>query len=284
MAVTYSTPIFSFIQLTETEPECSWLERPCLPVKELSDLQFQVFAEVDGEDMANFLAQQVSASVVTDCDETELLFRNFIGTWELIEAGYYGNPDRYVGYFSFNIADGFNLYPVGTCFNLKLYKEADGTPLYCLATCFKKINDECFTSILAYRNMSNAFGFDYSTNAYNRVRLNFYLHSATDTEESKNYAKSDGSTVQLSYRLWKDYKVKIDYMLENWIERFAVATAHDDLRVTCDYAGVSQEPFVRTEKVDVKWDEEATPQFNMAQSFTVLRLSSPRANVSSNCG
>lgn len=284
MAIQLTSPIFSFLQFTEDTEACVWTERPCLPVYELEDLQFQILAEVTGNNKSDFPlveGNSIYGSVSLDCEVNILSEQNYSSTWVKYETGEGENPDKYVGYFSYNIGNIWDLISIGECFSIMIY--TGSYSLGCFDTCFKKIAYDCFTSVLAYRNNENAFGFRYDNPTYNRVRLYFYPHSPSNTEENKSYAKSDGSTVLLTYRLWKDYKVKVDYMLQSWIERFTVATAHDDVRITSDYAALNQDAFVRIEKVEPAWNEEQIPQFNMAQSSTVLRLAAVRENVNSNC-
>ena len=121
-----------------------------------------------------------------------------------------------------------------------------------------------YTSLLQYRNNSDAFGFWYdeapaalqpggATPFYNSVRLPFYLHSPVYTEDQMTYQLSDGSSQKLSHRIWKDYKFKTDYWYDDWVQKFVVATAHDEVVISSPYANVVDENFVRIEKIDTEW-------------------------------
>ncbi len=285
MAVVFSVPPYSFLQFTEPERACAWEDRPCLPVYALTDLQFQVFAEVDGDDKDAFESYHIGAGVTLDCEPGTIVTANYTGTWHQLTTGTYGNPDTWVGYFTYSTEGLFALYPVGQCFSIGIFRTDDaGVGLIeCFGTCFTKISDVCYTSILAYRNGSNAFGFDYTSPVYNRVRLPFHCHSPIFSEEKTEYAKSDGSSVLLSYRLWKDYKIKTNYLFDYIHDRFGVGLSHSDIRITDTYSGLNQEAIVRTEKIELNWVESETPQFNVAQGSTVIRLAAARENVNSNC-
>lgn len=283
MAVVYSVPTYSFLQFNEPDQACTWIDRPCLPVYALTDLQFQVIAFVDDTDKPLFESYAVNAGVTVNCDTPGILTSNFIGRWIKYVTGSGDEPDQWVGYFTFNTEGQFTLYGAGQCFHISIFRSDSGANISCFETCFTKIVDNCYTSILAYRNSSNIFGFNYTSSVYNRVRLPFYCHSPIITEERKDYAKSDGSTILLSYRLWSDFKVKTDYMLQYMHKRFAAATAHSDVRITDTYSGLNQEAIVRIEKMEFNWIAADTPQFDMAQGTTVIRLAAPAANVNSNC-
>jgi len=284
MAITYSSPLFSFLQLSESDPTCSSSERPCLPVKELNDLAFQMIASVTGADKATFYDTVfINAAISFDCKASLLTEENWTGTWFKTTIGAGSEPDIWVGNFVYNTGAIWSLIDINQCFGIILYAEG-GAEVACFDTCFKKITDDCYTSVIGYRNNENAFDFDYSESTFfNRVRLPLYLHSPTNSEEQKTYSKSNGSSVKLMHRIWKDYRVKTDYFTDGMLERFAVATAHDGVYITCSYSDLSNAQFIRTEKVEIDWQEENIPVFNLAQGKTTLRLASPRANINSNC-
>lgn len=290
MAVTFKTPEFSFVQLSEPSISCAWSERPCLPVYDLQDLRFRVNAEVTGDDKGTFDTDAYGVGITLDCDSPGILTANYVGTWVKIETGDGDNPDLWVGVMKYDDAGLFPLYDTGQCFSLMIFKTSDGTPIECFETCFKKIDDKCApqpTTVIEYYNDENAFYFNYadlttSGNA-NRVRLELYFHSPTDAIEQKSYAKSDGSTKMIMQRIWKDYRVKTNYFPDEWHERLVVATAHDNVLITCDLANLNQDLFVRTEKIDLEWKQEDTPYYQLAQGKTTMRLAIPRSNVNSNC-
>lgn len=284
MAITMSSPTFSFLQFTEQPFNCNDAEKPCLPMFELEDLQFQLIAEVDGADKDTFPIQPIHGSITLDCEVGLLSEENWTATWVKVETGVDANPDIYIGYFVYNIGNIWELINVNQCFGILIY--SGGTNFGCMDTCFYKVDNECSppTSVIDYSADSNMFGFNYTAVIPNRIRLELYLHSPTNAIEEKSYSKSNGSSVMLMQRIWKDYQVKTNYFPEEWLERFVVATAHPDVRITCAYSGLTQDPFIRTEKVDINWQEENIPFFQLAQGKTVLRLASVRANINSNCG
>lgn len=282
MALSFDSPIYSFLQFNEPfDFDCAETQRPCLPVVLLTDLTFQVKVELTGADKTFFDGGAINAAVVLDCDAPENLDLNYAGTWTLYETGEGANPDIWYGIFSFNSNAYFSTLPVGTCFHLTLFR---GLITYgCFDTCLVKISDTCYTSKLTYLFNSNMFGFGPLGSTALSVRLPFYMHSPSVAEDKKQYSKSDGSTVQLMARLWKDYQVKGDYMPDKWIDRFAVATSADEVNVISNYSSVAA-LVVRTEKVEVTWYEENIPTFNLGMLKTTFRLAAPIANNNSNCG
>lgn len=294
MAIVLTTPTFSFLQFSENDQPCAWSEKPCLPVYDLNDLRFRVNAAVTGDDKADFATYAIGAGITLDCDTPGILTENYRGTWVMTESGEGDNPDLWVGVMKWNDDGLFPLYDAGQCFSIMLFKTSNAHTgeysLECLETCFTKITDTCSphpSSIVEYYNDSNAFDFNYTelpgSGDANRVRLEIYFHSPTDAIEQKSYAKSDGSTKMIMQCIWKDYRVKTNYFPDEWHERLVVATAHSNVLITCDYAGLNQDSFVRTEKIDIDWKEEDIPYYQLAQGKTTMRLAIPRSNVNSNC-
>ncbi len=287
MSITLSTPSFSFFSLdVPNHGDCGKSEMKCLPVYELQDLAFQVIATVNGADKTDFAHNNIYASALPACPPGAVTSQqNYSATWTRISTGTGGDPDTWVGYFIYFTNLYTYTFTAGTCFSIGFYNpDASGDQfISCMPQCFVKIGDPCYTSLLSYRSNESNFGFTYfNPDFYNKVRLPFYLHSPENAEEEKSYQKSDGATIKISHRIWKDYKVKTDYWFDDWHEKFVVATAHDDVHVNCNYSGIDAR-FVRTEKVEVDWHEDDFPQVNMAQAKTTLRLAEPRLNVNSNC-
>ncbi len=283
MAILLTSPEFSFMDIVAPTETCGWSERPCLPVFNLGDLSFQVIATVTGADKATFNNDPINAGITNDCDNPGILIANYTGEWTLTETGVGADPDIWIGNFGYVTQGTFPFFAVGECFGVMMFNNGGATTFGCFTQCFVKIGDECYTTKFIYRNNENAFDFDYTDPAFsNRIRLPLYLHSPTNPEEEKSYAKSDGSSVKLMHRIWKDYRVKGDYMTEDVIEKFTVMTAHDTVNITCTYSGVS-DYFIRTEKVEPAWMEEQSPGIIVAQYLTTLRMASPRATINSNC-
>ena len=287
MAIVLTAPRYSFVQIDEqTSEPCSWYGDTCLPVYNLNDLEFQLFATVTGSDKGLFFALQINGFITTDCSILDNSHANYTAIWTKVTTGAYSNPDIWHGKFVYASNNGFSSLSDQECFYISFIvaPHTESGFHVCSYTCFKKIVDDCFTSVLGYRNNEDAFYFDYSdTIFFNRVRLPLYLHSPTFAQEEKSYSKSDGSTVKRMHRIWKDYKVKTDYIINDWHEKFNIATAHDALFIECSYVGLNNVQFIRTEKIEIGWMEEDSPNINVAQAKTILRIASPLQNINSNC-
>lgn len=263
----------------------AFLDRPCLPVYELQDLAFQVIARVTGASKETFEFTDFWGQVTTDCPEVDLTrIENFTSLWEQTVVGEGSEPDIWVGNFSFNVSTTFSDLGIGDCFTISIQGQSGFTPenIGCLATCFTRIGDICYTTKMIYSNNQNAFDFVYNGSFANKLRLPMYLHSPTNAEEEKSYSKSDGSSVKLMHRIWKDYRLKTDLFPAHWIEKLTVALAHDTINLTNTYSGVA-DYFIRMEKVDVDWMQEQSPGVNLAHANTIVRLASARASINSNC-
>lgn len=285
MSLSISTPDFSFLQFADPLMTCSDNGRPCLPVVYVTDLAFRVRIRVTGADKPLFESYQVSGGLITDCDNPGVINRNYLATWDLITPGDGSDPDIWEGLFTFNDNGLFPLYEVGQCMAMAIFKNSDGSLIGCLDTCLVKSNEMCYSTLLQYRNREDAFDFAYTEplTGYNRVRLPFYLHSPVNTEEEKSYAKSDGSSALISARMYKDYKVTSDYWPEDWIEKFAIATRHDDVLVSNDYSNLNEAAIIRTESLDINWRTDDMPSFKLAQVKTTVRLSAARSTINNNC-
>ena len=289
----WSAPPFSFMDIPNpTDESCAQNDFPCLPVQFLNQLKYQMFCETDDTE---FATRTIFASIGLDCGEDGVdKVHNFNGHAYKISAD--GDPLKFVVNFERSSNNVFNDYADGTCFTISIYIHVDIAPepaydafQYCFSQCFFKQAsgseaNECYTTVYEYSSTSNCFGFNYQadSNFTNIIRLPTYLHSPVNVEEEKSYSKSNGVTVKLMHRIWKDFQVKVDYMPSGMLEKFTFMTAHPILLVKDQYAGVN-DFMIRQEKVDIAWQEENLPIFKMAQAKTVLRLAEPRESISSNC-
>lgn len=302
MAVVITNSEFSFVNFKPTVIyNCEVDPSICLPVFRLTDLQFQIIATVTGADKNTFnqagnkYAGTVTQTIYGDVDKH--FEYNFKITWNIISSD--SSPDHanvYAGNCVFNAGNTYrfnNLIPIGSCFNISIVKW-DGTNTIIKDAfiknswnCFARIKDDnCFTSVIKYSSNSNSFGFYYGgyySNWYNQVRVPLMLHSPTNSEKETNYERSDGSTKILSYRLWKDYDFKTDYLDDKLNESVQVMLSHDSIIITNGYANLINQSFVRREKIERNWVQKDTPSFKLAQSTGTLRMASPRAMVTSNC-
>ncbi len=268
----------------------------------------------------SLLYSTIAARICQDCDDVgdpTTFDYQYTGTFVQTVTG---TQAQYAGFFQYNYAaNDWNNLPTGSCFNLCFYKlsyiKTPGSPIagklveavklsatpdpnvfndcpyICTYTQFYKSDDDCYTSVIQYANNSDAFLFLYDILTplapdyifYNTVRLPFYLHSPSYTEEQMTYQQSNGLSVKLSHRIWKDYKLKTDYWYDEWVQRFVVATAHDTVMITCPYANIVSQYFVRTEKIDTEWYQEETPDVLKGISKGVLRVAEVAGFINSNC-
>lgn len=225
----------------------------CLPVYALSDLQFQIIAEVSGSDKDWFeqvfegSTNRVKAGVCSECPDPEgeeptspAAPIHFNSTWTRISEDE-GGSDLWVGTFTAAEAIAWGK-EVGECFKICLYRVYGGftgdvtIKLACTNYCFQRINDPCYTSILKYRCAENSHEFYYTgssslTGFHNQVRLPMFLHNMQLPGEEKSYRKSNGQFMKLMERVDEEYDVSIDYVPKHWHKKIKVALGHDVLQI-----------------------------------------------------
>lgn len=159
MAITLLTPLNSFVRFGEADSNgvCGWENIDFnLPVYAEDDVSFQVIANADSPEEADFLCQpgatEVSVSLVADCDA--------LGT--LIDFS--EKPDRFrlsPTQILYNWERGFPGWPgpiqVSQCFKIRIALEGQQ---FCSNT-FERIIDPCYTSVLEFSNNEDAFGYKY---------------------------------------------------------------------------------------------------------------------------
>ncbi len=215
----------------------------------------------------------------------------------------------YLYYFEMVFIAGNWTFVTGA--STKIMPNADNTGQLITITCFTKVEDSCEaqpTSILQYVNNSDCFGFFYdqlpnlvdNINFVNSIRLPLYLHSPEQSEDQMSYAKSNGSTLKLSHRIWTDYKLKTDRLTAEQHLALVAATAHDLVFIECEIEGISlgganppftwvydlqitQTQFVRTEKINVEWQQADTPRYKLGKGEGTVRLALAASNTNSNC-
>ena len=299
MAIAFSSPQFGFTQFvpfnTPAPAICAGDEPPCLPVNDLSDLQFQIIASVDDVGTVDKPGFGVNGSFPACI--TNPLPNNFQGNleisfntnWFKLSTGVGAAPDIWVGLYYYNHVEAFfDALAENDCFTLSILLQTSSTVgvfLMTSSTCFYKTSDTCYTTLLSFGNANgnDAYGFIFIASYFEQARLPLYLHSPVNAEEEKSYGKSDGSTQKITHRVWKDYKFKTDYLDQATIEKIVIATSLDIIRITNPYAGIDNEHFVRTEKVETDWQQETMPLITVGQTKGTLRLADPRAYVNSNC-
>jgi hypothetical protein len=312
--LTISTPKYSFYQFPiETEGGCYPDPHICLPVQAGGDIQFQFFIYATGTylstllygvsqpgqpgaaEIAFYLVPYDEACNINSIAPSYLTTEIDYSSRLIVVADSTVIPDQ--SFLSTAVlANGQSVlenWSSGQCFSImavyKLYGAGGSqtNSLIACSNCFRLIastSEICFSTLLEYNQGDNAFGwyFNYS-GLPERVRLPLYLHSPIQVEIEDSYERSDGSTQQLSYRVWKDYKLKTDYWPEDWHESFNFITAFDNVLYSGAYPDLGRVQFVRKEKIELNWVEEEMPFFQKAQGKTTVRMAAPRANVNSNC-
>lgn len=322
MAVTIQTPRFSLYRFDGVEPaSCAVDPYECIPVYFLDDdVRFQFFINATGTDLTelqagidnpgepgtariDFFLTDAETCVIGDIPNIrrpnpelnstllELASPTWIPPYEFISTAIVTDDGNAI----------FNAYPVGKCFKIMAVltrfvgESQQFTALGC-TNCFTKISakQECFTTKFNYSNYDNAYGwyFGYMRDLVASVtppqlrefiRLPLYLHSPFNDEQESSYEKSDGSTILLSNRIWKNYQFKTNYWNEEWHESFAMITKQDNIVLSNRYSNINNVEFMRKENIEIDWMEDDTPLFAKAQATGVLRMAAPRAYVNSNC-
>lgn len=301
------TPQYSFVQMTHLNAaQCPSMVDPCLPIYELEDIQFQVFAVVNGDD-SNWFEKQFTAGDLTfkytvyakicfDCEEelTSLEPFEYSAHWTKIsdEDGQQLWAGRF--YFSGDNTTFNNIEP-GVCWNLCFYRvqvpvSAPNTIIGitsinkgCTYTCFQKINDPCFTTKFRYTNNEDAFNFLYEDSGliFNQVRVSAYLRDMQLPSQQKVNTRSNGVKKKLFERIEEDYELVIDWMPKQMQKAFKVMLSHDDILLTNTNEGFNSfQRFVCEEKYDIKWPEIPYPQ---AQAFTRVKRAEALSLINSNC-
>lgn len=163
MAVTISSPRFSFVQFNESDlvQSCQFNDiHLCLPVFDKDDVSFQFVINTDTVEEADGLCDiandKITLGIVSDCEEDFLI--------EFPEK-----PERYrIGekqilyLWEHGLTDFDLVIDVAQCFLVKIkvtisvYEEYE----FC-SNCFQRIGDSCHTSVIEFGNEDNAFGFNY---------------------------------------------------------------------------------------------------------------------------
>jgi hypothetical protein len=89
--------------------------------------------------------------------------------------------------------------------------------------------ETCKSLFLRYRHGSNAYGFDYETDAafYNQARIPAIFVNYLPEIESKLVPQPDGSQKLTSARVFKNYSLEFDEMPDAIAEALAIAFSHE---------------------------------------------------------
>lgn len=314
MAVTLSAPPYSFVQITEPERATGCVDEfnLCLPIKALSDLSFQLIAnvpkadepwfEVEFDEAGDTMKHTIWGMICVACDNTGEFGPtsfSFTGRWRQIAEGGSG-ADTWLGNFTFNGQEElFNELVSGGCFNICFYRvkinvldltEVVGVTtalIACTDTCFQKIDDDCYTSFFTYNNKEDSMGFVYThpitgaVNFANQVRLPCFLRDIQFPTEEKSYKKSNGDRVKLFARIDEEYELKVDWVYKSWHKRIVVLLHHDTIRIDNDNDGsLSNMHITCDEKYEINWPEEP---YQLAPAKTKVKRAAGINIVNSNC-
>lgn len=264
---TISFPRYSFVQaqpdpMREDVPTSCYPDpRACLPMSTPVNLAFQVVA---GDSLtfpsfptynSRFYAYAVPVDDPIRWDtQTSGTFAThpiFIKT-DVIDWTY--TPGYILAHFDNATGnDSFQAYPVapGECFKLQFVYEVyyvSGGAIHerhylgC-SNCFVRVPmDQCYTTLLQYRNDTNAFDFlcyyqdsngtNSAANFYNKIELPMYLKNPVMNDDTKVYTRSDGSIIKLYERKEEQYLLETDLMPYTWLRALDVALSHDTVVIS----------------------------------------------------
>lgn len=307
-----TAPKNSFVQFGEADCDCGSQRHVCLPVKSLSDLQFQMVIDAGSAgifgDFPSLLGDGITAGAqffLSLCDNCtmpddvtharDLTDKASILSWVNV-------PDTFVwvnntidwtwlqAYFIANV-------PVGSCFQICLIKRipADGAPGEWIDTvagcspCFKRIaTNKCFTSVLKYRSNQDSMCFFYSQDAnyYNSIRLPMLLKSMLPVSEDEVYTYSDGTYETLSAFLAKQYELHVGRLNKNQHWRISIGLKHDT--VLLDDSDNSQENAQITCKEQYKPDwtdtvNNTSVEYPLTKATTQILINQDLCSTNSNC-
>lgn len=271
-----------------TDTECGIQKDFCYPIYEVGDVAFQT--------------QIVSSGVISSitvfkvmADGTSVNLNDVIIS--IVSNGTQSGVPIYNIYFSFVLSNLLDNTFDGDCFTLQLDVDVPDvrTPTFISNQCFKKVNDKCLTTKLAYTNTSNAFGFYYRTAVVvinpppappllipttNYIRLPLYFKEPNISSDKTVYVRPDGSRQLLSARLAKRYKGYVDEVPEEVHQNLVIALNHDGIYFT---------PENFTTQIQARFEDEYNNNYPeimqnvniWSSDFTIFET--PFNNFNSNC-
>ncbi|MBS1686956.1 MAG: hypothetical protein JSS76_19620 [Bacteroidetes bacterium] len=261
---TISFPRYSFVQaqpdpMREDVPTSCYPDpRSCLPISTPVNLAFQItagdsisppfFTAYTGSFYAYAVPVNESIRWTTQTSGTFETHTPFIkSSFRLYNVGYVTAMFDDATY-----NDSFQAYPiaVGECFKLQfVYDEIYSSTqtihqryyLGCSTNFIRVPVNECYTTLLQYRNPKDTFDFSYynpneSTGHegennlgyyYNKVELPIYLKNPVMNDDTKVYTRSDGTIIKLYERKEEQYLLETDQMPYTWLRALDVALSHD---------------------------------------------------------
>lgn len=153
MAYRIISPRASFVQFSE-QPEVHCIYGAlnfCLPVAQNNDVSFMYIIEADTEgEIAALASGGVTIGAVSACDDADFLVQFNTG----MERSRMNALQ--VLYTQTNLPGVVAATQVGECFRIRVSVLGNN---FCTTTCFERTADDCFTSVVRYKNDDAAFGF-----------------------------------------------------------------------------------------------------------------------------
>lgn len=287
---------------------CAYDKVNCLPVLDLSDVQFQMNVDVSiGGQYGNFptpilgdgitSGTQLYLAPCEDCTIPEIIatsadFGNFVAkldTWNSVPGTeiYVNGYINWIGLWNYVTAN----YAVGDCFRICLCKRepAEGgigewvdTVLGCMDGCFQYVDDECYTSLLQFKSSNNEFCFYYSQdeNYLQSIRLPMYLRDVQFPSTSTGYQKSDGTWVKLSERIQEEWTLTTDWMEARIHKALKIALAHDTTFILGNMGIADQ--MTAQNNYSIQWESKTKP-YPLAKGSVKLNKTINTCSVNTNC-
>jgi hypothetical protein len=270
-----------------TDTDCGIQKDFCYPIYDVGDLAFQTQI-VSSEVISSVTVYKVPTS------GTGIILSDVITS--IVANGTQSGVPIYNIYFSFVLSNLLDNTFDGDCFQLAFVCGIYEVRFFISNQCFKKVNDKCLTTKLAYTNTSNAFGFYYRTAVVvinpppappllipttNYIRLPLYFKEPNISSDKTVYVRPDGSRQLLSARLAKRYKGMIDEVPEETHQNLVIALNHDGIYFT---------PENFTTQIQARFEDEYNNNYPeimqnvniWSADFTIFET--PFNNFNSNCG
>jgi hypothetical protein len=196
------SPRYGFIQFTALPSQgCC----PALPVSDISELAFYVYAEFEFK-----LGVQNSTGQVTQ-DAAQTIYDS-LGSW--VNGGDVG-------------IELASVLRCGECFHLVLL---EGNTVRATSNTFQYICDTEYTSVVRYLLHAPGFEWDYPLSA-NSVRLPLYLTEPQYPQEQEVYRQKSGYRRHLFAEIEKTYNLKTDFLPDELHEKLVIALSHDEVYI-----------------------------------------------------
>lgn len=257
--ITVSSPEYSFITLSETEPlPGDYTEAEiCFPVLNLTELVFQIKVITDNIALLDSFLINSPRGMISD----------HVANFDWYETG----NDTYIGRVEWIVEDPAEFKDLrgSDCWTLELvYQNDDDDPIHVdFQNCFQFVDDVRYTSLIQYYNTCPAFSFVYDEIGffYNQIRLNMFLAFPTIASKRKVYRKSTGDFKRISTINQKNWELKTDYFTERQFMCLVQATEHDFFQAQDERAEWHRLFMPEGETIKPDWQKQTGLNFRMAQ-------------------